>query len=200
VKAKPLPSEALVDLRRRLASLPPRSAATRQVIREVAAAYDVSASTVYRALTHRPGPRVVQRVDQGTPRVLPADQLEQYCEVIAALKLRTTNKQGRHLSTAEAIRLLEVYGVETPSGFLQAPAAVLKKSTVNRYLKHWGLDWRRLRREPPAVRFQAQYSNELWQFDISPSDLKHIQTPPGSMRQRGSPPSCSTALSTIAVA
>jgi len=187
VKAKPLPSEALVDLRRRLASLPPRSVATRQVIREVAAAYDVSASTVYRALTHRPGPRAVQRVDQGTPRVLPAEQLEQYCEVIAALKLRTTNKQGRHLSTAEAIRLLEVYGVETPSGFLQAPAAVLKKSTVNRYLKHWGLDWRRLRREPPAVRFQAQYSNELWQFDISPSDLKHIQAPAWVDETKGPP-------------
>ena len=187
MKAKPLPSEALVDLRRRLTSLPPRSAATRQVIREVAAAYDVSESTVYRALTHRPAPRAVQRVDQGTPRVLPAEQLEQYCEVIAALKLRTTNKQGRHLSTAEAIRLLEVYGVETPSGFLQAPAAVLKKSTVNRYLKHWGLDWRRLRREPPAVRFQAQYSNELWQFDISPSDLKHIQAPDWVDETKGPP-------------
>ena len=187
MKAKPLPSEALVELRRRLASLPPRSAATRQVIREVAAAYDVSASTVYRALTHRPAPRVVHRVDQGTPRVLPTEQLEQYCEVIAALKLRTTNKQGRHLSTAEAIRLLEVYGVETPSGFLQAPAAVLKKSTVNRYLKHWGLDWRRLRREPPAVRFQAQYSNELWQFDISPSDLKHIQAPDWVDETKGQP-------------
>jgi transposase len=187
VKAKPMPSEALVDLRRRLASLPPRSAATRQVIREVAAAYDASESTVYRALTHRPAPRAVQRVDQGTPRVLPAEQLAQYCEVIAALKLRTTNKQGRHLSTAEAIRLLEVYGVETPSGFLQAPAAVLKKSTVNRYLKHWGLDWRRLRREPPAVRFQAQYSNELWQFDISPSDLKHLQAPDWVDETKGQP-------------
>jgi transposase len=187
VKAKPLPSEALVDLRRRLTSLPPRSAATRQVIREVAAAYDVSESTVYRALTRRPAPRAVRRVDQGTPRVLPAEQLEQYCEVIAALKLRTTNKQGRHLSTAEAIRLLEVYGVETPSGFLQAPAAVLKKSTVNRYLKYWGLDWRRLRREPPAVRFQAQYSNELWQFDISPSDLKHLQAPAWVDETKGQP-------------
>ena len=187
MKAKPMPSEALVDLRRRLASLPPRSAATRQVIREVAAAYDVSESTVYRALTQRPAPRAVQRVDQGMPRVLPTEQLEQYCEVIAALKLRTTNKQGRHLSTAEAIRLLEVYGVETPSGFLQAPAAVLKKSTVNRYLKRWGLDWRRLRREPPAVRFQAQYSNELWQFDISPSDLKHIQAPDWVDATKGQP-------------
>ncbi len=187
MKAKPMPAEALIDLRRRLTSLPPRSAATRQVIREVAAAYDVSASTVYRALTPRPAPRAVQRVDQGTPRVLPVEQLEQYCEVIAALQLRTTNKQGRHLSTAEAIRLLEVYGVETPSGFLQAPAAVLKKSTVNRYVKRWGLNWHRLRREPPAVRFQAQYSNELWQFDISPSDLKHIQAPAWIDATKGQP-------------
>ncbi len=187
MKAKPLPSEGLVDLRRRLSTLPPHSAATHQVIREAAAAYDVSESTIYRALRHRPAPRAVQRVDQGMPRVLPAEQLEQYCEVIAALKLRTTNKQGRHLSTAEAIRLLEVHGVETPSGFLQAPAAVLKKSTVDRYLKHWGIDWRRLRREPPAVRFQAQQSNELWQFDISPSDLKHLKSPAWVDEAKGQP-------------
>jgi putative transposase len=30
--------------------------------------------------------------------------MERYCEVIAAMKLRTSNKQGRHLSTAEALR------------------------------------------------------------------------------------------------
>ena len=54
---------------------------------------------------------------------------------------------------------------------------MLKTQTVNRYLNQWGLDWRTLRREPPAVRFQAQYSNELWQFDISPSDLKHLKAP-----------------------
>ena len=187
MKAKPLPSEALVDLRRRLATLPPHSAATRQGIREAAAVYDVSESTVYRALVQRPAPRAVQRVDQGTPRVRPADQLEQYCEVIAALKLRTTNKQGRHLSTAEAIRLLEAYGVDTPNGLLQAPPTVLKKSTVNRYLHHWGMDWRRLRREPPAVRFQAQYSNELWQCDISPADLKHLPSPAWVDEAKGPP-------------
>jgi len=132
---------------------------------------------VYRALQRRPSPRAVRRVDRGIPKVLPADQLERYGEVIAALKLRTTNQKGRHLSTAEAIRLLEVYGVETPHGFLQAPPMVLKKSTVNYYFNDWGIDWRRLRREPPAVRFQAQHSNELWQFDISPSDLKHLKSP-----------------------
>jgi transposase len=145
-----LPAEALVDLRQRLSALPARSAARRQVIQEVAAVYAVSEATVYRALQRRPAPRAVRRVDRGIPKILPADQLERYCEVIAALKLRTTNKKGRHLSTAEAIRLLEVYGVETPQGFLQAPPTVLKKSTVNYYLNDWGLDWRRRRREPPG--------------------------------------------------
>jgi hypothetical protein len=84
-----LPAEALVDLRHRLSTLPARSAARRQVIQEVAAAYAVSEATVYRALQHHPSPRAVRRVDRGIPKVLPADQLERYCEVIAALKLRT---------------------------------------------------------------------------------------------------------------
>lgn len=157
------------------------------MIREMAAAYAVSEATVYRALQRRPSPQGPRRVDRGLPKVLPADQLERYCEVIAALKLRTTNKKGRHLSTAEAIRLLEDYGVETPTGFLQAPPTVLKKSTVNYYLHLWGLDWRRLQREPPAVRFQAQHSNELWQFDISPSDLKHLPSPAWVDATRGQP-------------
>jgi transposase len=185
--AKPLPPEALVELRRRLSTLPSRSPARRHVIQEAATAYDVSEATIYRALKRRSYPRAAHRVDQGTPRVLPVDQLERYCEVIAALKLRSTNKKGRHLSTAEAIRLLETYGVETPDGFVQAPQTLLKKSTVNRYLSSWGLDWRRLRREPPAVRFEAEQSNDLWQFDISPSDLKHLQAPAWVDETRGPP-------------
>jgi hypothetical protein len=97
--------------------------------------------------------------------------------VVAAIKIRTSNRKGRHLSTAEAIRLLEEYGLDTPDGFIRAPKGVLTKPTVNRYLKHWGLDQQRLTREPPAVRFQARHSNVLWQFALSPSDLKHIEKP-----------------------
>jgi hypothetical protein len=111
------------------------------------------------------------------PKVLPEAELVRYRELIAAIKIRTSNKKGRHLSTAEAIRLLEDYDLQTPDGFVQAPQGVLKKPTVNRYLKHWGLDRQRLTREPPAVRFQARYSNALWQFDLSPSDLKQIERP-----------------------
>jgi hypothetical protein len=67
--------------------------------------------------------------------------------------VRTSNAKGRHLSTAQAIRLLEELGVETPEGMLQIPPDVLTIPTVNRYLKPWGYDQRTLTRQPPAVRF-----------------------------------------------
>ncbi|EBP3396799.1 transposase family protein, partial [Salmonella enterica subsp. enterica] len=42
-------------------------------------------------------------------------------------------------------------------------------------------------REPPAVRFQAEKSNACWQFDMSPSDLKHIEQPDWVDPARGEP-------------
>ena len=82
--------------------------------------------------------------------------MEQYCELVAAIKVRTSNKKGRHLSTAEAIRLMEEFGIETPQGLIQLPKAVFKKTTVNRYLHQWGYDRGTLSRQPAAVRFQAE--------------------------------------------
>src|SRR4029453_18087217 len=113
--------------------------------------------------------------------------MERYCEVIAAMKLRTSNKQGRHLSTAEALRLLEAYGVETPDGHVQVPPGLLTKAHVKLYLQRWGYDWATLRRPPPAVRFQARYSNACWHFDLSPSDLKHVKAPAWVQEGRGRP-------------
>jgi hypothetical protein len=184
---KALPAEALVDLRRRLATLPPRSTECRRVVQETAALYGLSEYTLYRQLRESRHPRPLQRRDRGVPRVLPETELERYCELIAAMKRRTSNRKGRHLSTGEAIRLLEEYGLETPSGFVKAPKGVLKTPTLNRYLKRWGYDYATLAREAPAVRFQARYSNELWQFDLSPSDLKHIAKPPWVDDTRGEP-------------
>lgn len=62
-------------------------------------------------------------------------QLEQYYELIAALKLRTTNKQGRHLSTRRAIELLVDYGVATQQGLVKA-----QKPTEIKALFHNMLD------------------------------------------------------------
>jgi len=103
--------------------------------------------------------------------------MERYCEIIAALKVRTSNNKGRHLSTNRALEILVDYGVETPQGLVRPPASMLTKTTVNRYLRAWGYDDTRLRQPPVAVRFQAEHSNDCWQFDASPSDLKHVPAP-----------------------
>lgn len=184
---KAISAEALVDLRRQLGALPPRSSERRRLIQESSTFYGVSEPTLYRLLRQRRQPQSIGRSDQGSPRVLPKAELERYLELIAALKVRTSNRKGRHLSTTEAIRLLEDYGLDTSEGHVQAPKGVLKKPTVNYYLKEWGLNWRTLRREPPAVRFQAQHSNALWQFDISPSDLKQIKAPIWIDESKGQP-------------
>ena len=50
-------------------------------------------------------------------------------------------------------------------------------STLNRHLRRLGYDHKRMTREPPALRFQAERSNALWHFDMSPSDLKQLKSP-----------------------
>lgn len=187
MKRKEIAVDALLDLRRRLQTLPLRSPERRRVMHETADLYGVSEATLYRALRERTRPHALRRTDKGKPRVLPPDQMERYCEVIAALKIRTSNTKGRHLSTARAIRLLEEFGVETPDGLLQVATDVLKLATVNRYLKQWGYDQRTLTRQPPAVRFQAQHSNECWHFDLSPSDLKQVPHSTQEQEGRGRP-------------
>ena len=143
-------AEALIDLRRQLGTLPPRSSERRRLIQDASTLYGVSESTLYRLLRQPRQPRSIGRSDRGSPRVLPQTELERYLELVAALKVRTSNRKGRHLSTTEAIRLLEDYGLDTPEGHVQAPKDILKKPTVNYYLKEWGLSWRTLRREPPC--------------------------------------------------
>lgn len=174
---KEIPADSLLQLRQRLDHLPRKSPERTKQVAAIAELYGVSPTTVYRALKQLLKPRAVHRADHGKPRLLPKPELERYCELIAALKLRTTNKNGRHLSTQRAIELLENHGIETPQGLVKAPKGLLHKTTVDVYLRQFHLDQGRLRREPPAVRFQAERSNDCWQFDMSPSDLKHIEMP-----------------------
>jgi hypothetical protein len=184
---KQIPAEAIVDLRRRLDQLPPRSPERRLLVQEIAQLYGISEDTVYRTLRENIQVRSARRADCNVPRVIPRDGLERYCEIIAAIKIRTSNRKGRHLSTAEAIRLLEEHGINTPDGQVIVPAGLLKATTVNRYLKKWGYDRETLIRQPPAVRFQAEYSNQCWHFDLSPSDLKHVKAPAWIEPGRGHP-------------
>ena len=124
VPQKQLPAEALLEGRRRFSLLPPRSPQRRQLIQATAQLYGVSEDTLSRLLHDRLRPRAVHRADRGQPRGMSREHLERYCARIAALKLRTSNTQRRHLSTSEAMRLLETYGVETPAGHVQAPPSL----------------------------------------------------------------------------
>ncbi len=184
---RPVPPEALVALRRRLDTLPARHPDRTTIVEQAAALYGVSANTLYRQLRslHRPQP--VRRADRGQPRKVSAAELERWCELIAALKVRTTNKKGRHLSTARALELMQQHGSETPTGLVRLPSGVLTRQTADRYLRQWGYDQTHLTRAPVAVRFQARRSNELWQFDLSPSDLKQVAAPLWSEPGRGAP-------------
>ncbi len=174
---KTIPIDSLLQLRQRLDRLPRKSSERATQIAAVAGLYGVSATTVYRALQAFKKPHAAHRADHGKPRMLPQAELERYCELIAALKLSTTNKAGRHLSTGRAIELMEDHGVETVQGLVKVPKGLLRRPTINRYLSLLRLDQPHLLREPPAVRFQAEHSNDCWQFDMSPSDLKDIDKP-----------------------
>jgi hypothetical protein len=175
-----VPIEALATLRRRLAALPGRHPQREALLSSTAELYAVSRVTLYRLLRgeRRPRPRDAHRADRGTPRVMPAAEIERWCEIIAAMKVRTTNRKGRHLSTVRILQLLVEHGVETPNGLQKLAPGRLTASTINRHMRRLGYDHDRMTRQPPAVRFQAEQSNALWHFDMSPSDLKQLAVPP----------------------
>jgi hypothetical protein len=186
-RAKRPPAEALVYLRRRLAVLPARDRLRKEAVAETAAFFGISVATLYRCLREQLRPKSVRRADHGRPRVASLTEMERYAEIVAALKLRTTNKQGRKISTARAITLLEEHGVETPQGLVKAPKGLLARATMDRFMRQTGYDHRRIIQPRAAVRFQARRSNELWQFDMSPSDLKQVKAPLWSEEGRGKP-------------
>lgn len=140
--------------------------------------YAVSRATLYRLLRGERRPRDAHRADRGRPRSMTAAEIERWCEIVAAMKVRTTNRKGRHLSTVRILSLLVEHGVDTPDGFEKLDPGRLTASTLNRHLRRLGYDHARMVREPPAVRFQAEDANALWHFDMSPSDLKQLKTPP----------------------
>ncbi|NOR23583.1 MAG: DDE-type integrase/transposase/recombinase [Desulforhopalus sp.] len=179
-----MPEERLLELQQRLDLLPPRNPERMKMIQAFADLYAVSISTVYRCLREKRTPKSLRRSDAGVTRVLPSTEMELYCQIIAAMKLKTSNKKGHHLPTTEALRLLENFGIETTQGLKKPPEGILKKTTVNRYLKKWGYDFLSLKVEPVSVRFQAKHSNDCWQFDLSPSDLKQMPEWPAWVETR----------------
>ena len=95
-----IPAEALLDLRRRRDQLPPRHAKRRVFVESAADLFGVSRATLYRALTGQFQPQGLRRTDRDKPRKVDLQELDRYCEIVAALKLGTSNLKGRRLSTS----------------------------------------------------------------------------------------------------
>jgi hypothetical protein len=187
VAKKQAPLESLLELKARLNTLPKRSKERARLICEAAALYGMSISTMRRMFRECNILKPALRADYDKPRIIEQSKMERFCEIIAAIKVRTANKKGRHISTPEAIRLLEEHGVETPTGLIKSPRGLLKKTTINRYLSRWEYDHKVIiNTQPPATRFQAEHSNDCWQFDMSFSDLKSLGESSGGYSDAGS--------------
>jgi hypothetical protein len=172
---KQIPVEQLIILHNQLDVHSPKSPARKTLVEEFAQAFGVTSSTVYRQLRQCVDFSHHKRKDFNQPRAITSDEMLMYCRLIAALKIRTSNKNNRHLSTPKCIEILERHGIETPQGLIKAPVGILKKSTVNRYITQWGFSYNSmLSLEPVVVHFEAEESNDCWQFDFSPSDLKRL--------------------------
>lgn len=177
-REKKIPPESLIKIKDQLNMLPVRSPERSKIINDNADFYGVSSDKIYRCLRDLNHSASEHRSDRGKPRKITEQDMKLYCEVIAAFKIRTLNKKGRHISTGRALEILEDFGIITPDGLITVEKGTLNKSTVNRYLKKFGLNHSTLRRESPAPRFQAECSNDIWHFDLSPSDLKQLEKPP----------------------
>jgi len=171
---KPIPTEVIVGLYHQITNLSAKNPQRKALISETALAFNVSHSTVRRTLKNYRQPSPIFRSDYNKPRKISMEEMQRYCELIAALKIRSTNRKGKHLSTPRAIWILENHGIDLEGKRIIPPKGLLTKPTVNRYLKRLGLISKNFSCEPAVVRFQATYSNECWQLDFSPSELKYL--------------------------
>ena len=171
---KTIPTEQLILLHNKMLDFSPRHPERKGLIYSMAKSFDVSESTVRRQLREHIHFSDPARSDKNMPRVISKNDMLLYCQLVAALKIRTSNKKNTHLSTKSCIRIIEDHGVEIGNSLIKAPKGTLRKTTINRYLKSFGYDSASMRIEPTVVHFEAEYSNDCWQFDFTPSDFKQF--------------------------
>lgn len=168
-----IPDEILLELAGNLSKFRAREEERRRLVERTATMFGCSVETVYRQLARLRSPRRCTRSDQGRPRNAAESDFRRWVEIVAAVKLATRNKKGRHLSTGKAIELAEE-GVYIEGRFEQIPKGKLLRSNCDRWMGRLGISIRHSLRQTPAIRFEARESNECWQFDISVSDAHYL--------------------------
>ncbi len=171
-----IPLEILYRLDEKITNLPHQGKLRRELIHEVAERYQLSETTVYRQLNRlslHPNVRM-ERKDKGSPKIIKESDLYHYCQLIAAMKIRSMNGKKHMLSTARCIKFLEDDGVTVKDQIIKVPKNLLKVSTVNNYLNHYLISPDDILTEPTVNHFEAAYSNQCWQLDITPSELHRL--------------------------
>jgi hypothetical protein len=168
-----IPGEVLEELRSNLAHLCLRDPERRTLVARTAFLFHRSEKTVYRQLAQLPGPKRCTRKDQGHARYPVESEFRRWIEMVAAIKLATLNRKGRHLSTAKAIALAED-GVYLEGRFEHIPKGALTRACCDRWMATLGITLRQRSRPEPCVRFEAQESHACWQFDVSISDAHYL--------------------------
>lgn len=181
---KKIPVEILMELHEILQRFPKHSRQRRQEFIKVAKQTGLSEGTVRRQYNRFMNINSQGRKDYGQARVVSTEQMEQWVSMVAAVQLATRNKKGHMCSTRRAIELLEE-GVTYEDKTFRIPPGKLKISTANRWLQTLRIRKGRKFRQVVPVHFRAEYSNELWQMDVSPSDAKYFGT---RMRKDGKKP------------
>lgn len=165
---KKIPQEVLFELDQKITNLPESGRLRRELIKETAQIFNISESTVYRQLNKlslHPSNRK-SRNDKGKVRLLGHEEFYFYCQIVAALKIGSSNKIHM-LSTQACIDLLESGQVFIKNKQIHAPKDLLRTSTINKYLNLYYMSPRDIYTEPTVNHFMAQYSNQCWQFDIT---------------------------------
>lgn len=86
--ACPVPIEALLNLRRRLDTLPAHHPQRKLLMDSTIQLHAVSRATLYRLLRPDRRTKDVSRSDRGEARVMAIDELERLCAIVAAMKIR----------------------------------------------------------------------------------------------------------------
>lgn len=168
-----IPNEVLQDLRDNLLRLSARDSERHKLIERTAFMFNCCKQTVYSQLSRIEKLHKVIRKDHGHTRYCEETDFKRWVEIVAAIKLATLNKKGRHLSTSKAISLAEE-GFYLEARFEQIPKGVLTRSSCDRWMRSLGINIQGTLRQLPCIRFEAKESNECWQFDISISDAYYL--------------------------
>ena len=112
---KQLIAEALIDLHRRLSALPTRSHERRIIMQETANLYGIRTDPLS-GISAKGAAKGIAALRSWYTEGAAARQVGVLLRTHRCHQVRTSNKKGRHLSTGEAIRLIEEFGVETPDG------------------------------------------------------------------------------------